>query len=94
MQQIQVQVDGVHYLADAAVVKRMQEYYDTMTNALKAYNKLSLQVEKVRRLQKQYYASRAPDVLRASKAAERELDDIIEPRAKKQAKKQQNELFR
>lgn len=91
---IHVKIDDTQYQADEAVVKRMQEYYDTMCRAIKAYDALHLATEKVRRLQKAYYSNRMPGSLAASKAAEKDLDALLEPKEKKKERLVTQELFR
>jgi hypothetical protein len=88
-----IKVDDTHYEVPDPVANRMQEYYDCMDLATKEYNKLLEHVKKVRRLQKEYFANRDTYVLRSSKVAEKELDEYLEGKEKKNKDVAQASLF-
>lgn len=67
-------VDGSHFDVPDLVAKRMMEYWNGMNNASKELEQLKLKVAKLRKKQTEYFTNKAPDVLRACKAMERELD--------------------
>ncbi len=90
-----IKIDDKHYDVPSDVVARMQEYYETMQKATTEYNRLRDLAAKVRNLQAEYFSSRNVLVLRAAKAAERNLDDYLSGKtAKKEQEAQQAELFR
>lgn len=89
---IPVKIDDVHYEVDEAVVKRMQEYYDTMLIAVREYKALGEATHSMRRLQIAYFSNRSPDVMKAAKGAERKVDDLLAGKKQKEKEKQQ-ELF-
>ena len=80
-------------MVDAAVAKRIGEYYTSMNKAADEYNKLLALSKKVRHCQSQYFRTKDSIALRASKAAEKELDDYLQGKEDKN-KKQQLELYR
>lgn len=90
-------IDERHYQADPEVVKRMQEYYDTMLLAVKKLEQLEPAVVYMRKMQKSYFSTKDKYVkgslLISSIQAEKEVDDILAGRSRA-AEVRQEELFK
>ena len=72
-----ITIDGKHHEVPEEVRQRMAQYAQAQDHWYHAYNKLAIAAHKVRSLQAQYFKSRTPDLIRASKAAEKELDELL-----------------
>jgi hypothetical protein len=72
-----ITIDGKHHEVPEEVRQRMVQYVQAQDHWYNQYNKLALAAHKVRSLQAQFFKSKTPDLLRASKAAEKELDELL-----------------
>lgn len=86
-----VNIAGAPYEVPTPIAKWMGDYYKLYTDATDRYNKLVQAADKVRKLQKQCLTSRSPDIMRACKVAERELDELLRPPGQKPVEVQQPE---
>lgn len=77
-------VDGGHFDVPDLVAKRMMEYWNAMNATAKELEALKLTLTKLRAKQTEYFTNKAPDVLRACKAMERELDAYLAGKTTKQ----------
>jgi hypothetical protein len=86
-----IQIDGIWYPVDEAVEKRMSEYHDTMSKAIKAYDLIKNAALNLRDIQKEYFKSRDTRVLAKSKEAEHLFDELLKDKPKN--KVEQKQLF-
>lgn len=89
----EVKIEDKWYKADDAVVKRMGEYYEAMKFAIDRMERLVPAVVHMRKLQKGYFKTKDVSLLIKSKEAEKEVDDILAGRTKKDLAMEQ-ELWR
>lgn len=86
-----VKIQEELYEVPDPVVKRMQEYYDTMKAALIKLEALTEATARMREMQIQYFKSRDSYLIPKSKALEARVDDLLA--GKKKEPSPQADLF-